>query len=93
MHLKYEIQITKESIISLTSGFELIKVIESQFNKLMANIGLHLSIFNRVLVNPIHIILKKVAEKAQKKVKDGKSSNEQFPFNLYKNLRQKRTPP
>ena len=37
---QYNIQITQELIDSLTSGFELIKVIESQFNKLMANIVL-----------------------------------------------------
>ena len=77
-HLNYGIQLTPELINSLTSGFELIKVIEAEFSKLMAFIGLNLNILNRALLDPIQNILKKVAEKAQKKYKDGKSTNEQL---------------
>ena len=77
-HLNYSIQLTPELIDSLTSGFELIKVIESEFSKLMHFIGLNLNIINRALLDPIQNILKKVAEKAQKKYRDGKSSNEQL---------------
>ena len=77
-HLNYNIQLTLELINSITSGLELIKVIESEFTKLMAYIGLNLNILNRALLDPIQNILKKVAEKAQKKYKDGKSSNEQL---------------
>ena len=77
-HLNYNIQLTPELIDSMTSGFELIKVVESQFNKLLAFIGLNINIFNRALLDPIQNILKKVAEKAQKKYKDGKSTNEQL---------------
>ena len=78
LNLQYNIQITQELIDSLTSGFELIKVIESEFNKLMTNIGLNLSIINRVIADPLQTLMKKVGEKAQRKVKDGKSTNEQL---------------
>ena len=80
-HLNLDIQLTEELINSITSGLELIKVIESEFNKLMNVIGLNLNILNRALLGPIQVILKKVAEIAQRKVKDGKSTNEE----LYKN--------
>ena len=77
-HFDYSIQLTPELIDSLTAGLELIKVIESQFSKLMHFIGLNLNIINRALLDPIQNILKKVAEKAQRKYRDGKSSNEQL---------------
>ena len=80
-HLNLNIQLTQELINSIISGLEMIKVIESEFNKLMNVIGLNLNILNRALLGPIQVILKKVAEIAQKKVKDGKSTNEE----LYKN--------
>ena len=80
-HLNLGTQLTQELINSITSGLELIKVIESEFNKLMRVIGLNLNILNRALLSPIQAILKKVAEIAQKKYKDGKSTNEE----LYKN--------
>ena len=77
-HLNYSIQLTPELIHSITSGLELIKVIEVEFNKLMKLIGLNLNILNRALLDPIQNILKKAAEKAQKKYRDGKSTNEQL---------------
>ena len=77
-HLNYSIQLTPELIESITSGLELIKVIEVEFNKLMKIIGLNLNILNRALLEPIQDILKKAAEKAQKKYRDGKSTNEQL---------------
>ena len=77
-HLNYNIQLTPDLINSITSGFELIKVIESEFNKLMHFIALNLSIINRALLDPIQTLLRKVAERAQKKYRDGKSSNEQL---------------
>ena len=77
-HLYYDIQLTQDLIVSLTSGLELIKVVESEFTKLMAPIGLNINIINRALLDPIQTCLKKVAEKAQKKYKDGKSTNEQL---------------
>ena len=77
-HLYYDIQLTPDLIVSLTSGLELIKVVESEFTKLMAPIGLNINIINRALLDPIQTCLKKVAEKAQKKYKDGKSTNEQL---------------
>ena len=77
-HLYYGIQLTQDLVVSLTSGLELIKVVESEFTKLMAPIGLNINIINRALLDPIQTCLKKVAEKAQKKYKDGKSTNEQL---------------
>ena len=41
-------------------------------------IGLNLNIINHTLLDPIQNILKKVAEKAQRKYNDGKSSDEQL---------------
>ena len=77
-HLYFGIQLTPDLVVSLTSGLELIKVVESEFTKLMAPIGLNINIINRALLDPIQTCLKKVAEKAQKKYKDGKSTNEQL---------------
>ena len=77
-HLNYNIQLTPDLINSLTSGLELIKVVESEFSKLMHLIGLNLNIMNRALLEPVQNILKKAAEKSQKKYRDGKSTNEQL---------------
>ena len=81
-HLNYNIPLSTNVINSLTTGFELIKVIESEFRKLMHFIGLNLNIINRALLAPIQNILKKVAEKAQKMLRDGKSLN----WQLYKDV-------
>ena len=77
-HFTLGIQLSKELINQLTIGIELIKVVEFEFSKLMNLICLNIPIFNRALLFPIQDILKKVAEKAQKKYKDGKSTNEQL---------------
>ena len=77
-HFTLGIQLNKELINQLTIGIELIKVVEFEFSKLMNLICLNIPIFNRALLFPIQDILKKVAEKAQKKYKDGKSTNEQL---------------
>ena len=77
-HFTLGIQLDKELINQLTIGIELIKVVEFEFSKLMNLICLNIPIFNRALLFPIQDILKKVAEKAQKKYKDGKSTNEQL---------------
>ena len=77
-HFTLGIKLDKELINQLTIGIELIKVVEFEFSKLMNLICLNIPIFNRALLFPIQDILKKVAEKAQKKYKDGKSTNEQL---------------
>ena len=77
-HFTLGIELSKELINQLTIGIELIKVVEFEFSKLMNLICLNIPIFNRALLFPIQDILKKVAEKAQKKYKDGKSTNEQL---------------
>ena len=78
VHLDQGIEIKSDLIDSITSGLEIIKTIENEFKKLMPLISLNLNIMNRTLLNPIQEILKKVAERAQKKYRDGKSSNEQL---------------
>jgi len=78
IHLNYYISISHELINSLISGIELVKVVESEFTKLMCFIGLNLNIINRALLDPIQDILKKVEEKAKKKYCEGKPSNEQL---------------
>ena len=77
-HLNYGISLSQELINSLISGIELVKVVESEFTKLMHFIGLNLNIINRALLVPIQDIIKKVEEKAQKKYRDGISSNLQL---------------
>ena len=78
IHLDQGIVITSEIIDSITSGLEIIKTIENEFKKLLPLISLNLNSMNRTLLNPIQDIIKKVAERAQKKYKDGKSTNEQL---------------
>ena len=77
-HFNLSIQLDEDLINQITIGLELIKVIELEFSKLMNLISLNIPIFNRTLLYPIQDILKKVGEKAQKKYKDGKSTNEQL---------------
>ena len=77
-HFNLGIQLDNELINQITSGLELIKVVEMEFSKLMNLICLNIPIFTRILLFPIQDILKKVAEKAQEKYKDGKSTNEQL---------------
>ena len=77
-HFTLGIQLDNELINQITSGLELIKVVEFEFSKLMNLICLNIPIFTRTLLYPIEDILKKIAEKAQKKVNNGKSSNEQL---------------
>ena len=77
-HFTLGIQLDDELINQMTSGFELIKVVEFEYYKLMNLICQNIPLFNRVLLSPIQDILKKIAEKAQKRYKDGKSSNEQL---------------
>ena len=77
-HFNLGIQIDPELINQITSGLELIKVVEFEFSKLMNLLCLNIPIFTRTLLAPIQDILKKVALFANKKYKDGKSSNEQL---------------
>ena len=53
-------------------------MVEFEFSKLMNLLCLIIPIFTRTLLAPIQDILKKVALFANKKYKDGKSSNEQL---------------
>ena len=77
-HFSLGIGLDNELINQIPSGLELIKVVEFEFSKLMNLICLNIPIFTRTLLAPIQDILRKVAEKANKKYKDGKSSNEQL---------------
>ena len=77
-HFNLGIKLDEELINQITIGLELIKVVELEFSKLMNLICLNIPIFNRALLSPIQDVLKKVAQKAEKKYKDGKSTNEQL---------------
>ena len=77
-HFNLGIELDKELINQITIGLELIKVVEFEFSKLMNLISLNIPIFNRALLSQIQDVLKKVAQKAEKKYKDGKSTNEQL---------------
>ena len=77
-HFNLGMKLDKDLINQLTIGLELIKVVEFEFSKLMNLISLNIPIFNRALLSPIQDALKKVAQKAEKKYKDGKSTNEQL---------------
>ena len=77
-HFTLGMKLDNDLINQLTIGLELIKVVEFEFSKLMNLISLNIPIFNRALLSPIQDTLKKVAQKAEKKYKDGKSTNEQL---------------
>ena len=81
-HFSLGIQLDNNLINQLTIGLELIKVVEFEYSKLMNLISLNIPIMIRILLSKIQEILKKVGEKAQRKVNDGVSSNEQ----LYKDV-------
>ena len=77
-HFSLGMGLDGELINQITSGLELIKVVEFEFSKLMNLICLNIPILTRFLLSPIQDILKKIAEKSQIKYKGGKSSNEQL---------------
>ena len=77
-HLHFDIQLDEEIINEIISGLELIKVIEFEFSKLMNLISLNIPLLTRTLLYPIQDAIQGVAKKANKKVNDGKSTNEQL---------------
>ena len=79
-HLSFgdEVKLDEQIIIEITSALELIKVIEFEFSKIMNLISLNIPLLTRGLLTPIQDAIKKVAEKANKKYRDGKSTNEQL---------------
>ena len=77
-HYSLGIGLDEELINQITSGLELIKVVEFEFSKMMNLISLNIPLLTRSLLTPIQAIIKKVAEKAQIKYKNGKSTNEQL---------------
>jgi hypothetical protein len=77
-HLSFGVELDEQIIIEITSALELIKVIEFEFSKIMNLISLNIPLLTRGLLTPIQDAIKKVAEKANKKYRDGKSTNEQL---------------
>ena len=65
---------------TLTTGIELMKVIQCEFNRLMPYIALDMNVINRTLVAPIQDLLKKTIEKLQIQLtsKKGKSTHEAY---------------
>ena len=70
VHLNNGLNITPELIGYLTSGIELIKVVESEFYKILPKIAQNLNVMNRALLNPIQEILSKIQESILKKLKE-----------------------
>ena len=70
IHLNNSLNITPELIGYLTTGLELIKVIEAEFYKIMPKIAHNLNIMNRSLLEPIQEPLKRIQEAINKKFKE-----------------------
>ena len=75
IHLDNGINITPELISQLTTGLELIKVVEAQFYKILPKIAQNLNVMNRSLLEPIQQPLKAIQESIVKKFKE-KSQNQ-----------------
>ena len=69
-HLDNGIDITPDLISHLTTGLELIKVVEAEFYKIVPKIAQNLNIMNRALLVPIQEPLKKIQEAITKKLKE-----------------------
>ena len=70
IHLNNSLNITPELIGYLTTGLELIKVVEAEFYKIMQKIAQNLNIMNRSLLEPIQEPLKRIQEAINKKFKE-----------------------
>ena len=70
IHLNNSINITPELISYITTGIELIKVVEAQFYKILPKIAQSLNIMNRTLLEPIQQSLKKVQDLITRKFKE-----------------------
>ena len=69
-HLNNSLNITPDLISYLTTGLELIKVIEAEFYKILPKIAQNLNVMNRSLLEPIQAPLKKIQEAINKKFKE-----------------------
>ena len=77
IHLNNSINITPDLIRQLTTGLELIKVVENEFYKILPKIAQNLNIMNRALLEPIQKPLKAIQELINRKFKD-KASHTAF---------------
>ena len=66
-HLNNGINTPTDLIGQLTTGLELIKVVEAEFYKILPKIAQNLNIMNRTLLEPIQEPLKKIQESITKK--------------------------
>ena len=80
IHLNNGLNITPELISQLTTGIELIKVIESQFYKIMPRVAQNLNVMNRVLLELIQKPLQKVQETLNIKFKEKKANENQYLY-------------
>ena len=81
IHLSNGLKITPDLISQLTTGIELIKVIEAQFYKIMPKIAQNLNVMNRVSLESIQIPLKKAKEMINSKFKIKNQSQNIYLFN------------
>ena len=79
-HVLDQIEMKPDLLPTLTTGIELMKVIQCEFNRLMPYIALDMNVINRTLVAPIQDLLKKTIEKLQIQLtsKKGKSTHEAY---------------
>ena len=75
IHLSNGLNISPELISLLTTGIELIKVIEFQFYKVLPKIAQNLNVMNRVLFEKIKAPLPKLIENINNKFRDKKNPN------------------
>lgn len=81
--IKYELGISIEVIISITSGLELIKVIQAELNKLLPMISIHVNIMNKALTNPLQDMIKKAGGIIETRYKETKTPVQQLYEDAY----------
>ena len=79
-HVLHQKEMKPDLLPTLTTGIELMKVIQCEFNRMMPYIAVDMNVINRTLIAPIQDILRKVINKLNDRLtsKKGKSDHEQF---------------
>ena len=79
-HMLLEVSTNQSLLYNLTIGFELIKVIQTEFNRLIPLIAINLSVINRSLLSQIQNLLKVVKVKIQSKLTQKTSKKMYYEF-------------
>ena len=83
-HVYLDENLSVSLIYSITTGLELIKVIQSEYNKLMPLIAQNLTTENRVLLSKIQAIVKEKIEFSNDKIKS--NSKKLYYYNFMKDI-------